>query len=69
MTPAVAAALALALAAREPAFKRRLEEASERTRALRAGHRATPITDPLALDQALRREAAEALATEIASRL
>ena len=56
-------------AAREPAFKRRLEDASERTRALRAGHRPEPITDPGALERALSREAAQALAQEIASRL
>jgi beta-N-acetylhexosaminidase len=53
----------------EPAFKRRLEDAAERTRILRAACPSSPVTDPRALDQALQIEAAEALAREIAARL
>ncbi|MDB4986791.1 MAG: Beta-hexosaminidase [Myxococcaceae bacterium] len=56
-------------AAREPAFKRRLEEAGERTRVLRAGCTPAPITDEKALERALESEAAEALALEISGRI
>ncbi|MDB4972492.1 MAG: Beta-hexosaminidase [Myxococcaceae bacterium] len=62
------AALA-ARAAREPAFKRRLEDAAERTRILRVGCAPMPVTDPKALEQALECEAAEALALEISARI
>jgi beta-N-acetylhexosaminidase len=56
-------------AAREPAFKRRLEEASERTRVLRQKCPPRPITDPRALEDALQSAQADTLAREISSRI
>jgi beta-N-acetylhexosaminidase len=55
-------------AQREPAFKRRLEEAAERSISLRKTCTPAPITDPHQLEQALQIEAARALSRELAQR-
>jgi beta-N-acetylhexosaminidase len=56
-------------AAREPAFKRRLEAAAQRFLSLRKTCTPAPITDPRQLDQALQIDAASALSRELASRV
>lgn len=54
---------------REPAFKRRLEVAAERSLSLRKTCIPAPITDARMLDEALQVDAARALSLELARRL
>jgi beta-N-acetylhexosaminidase len=52
-------------AAGDRAFRRRLEEAAERSLAMRRSRPPSPVTDPRALERGLHIEAAEALAREL----
>ncbi len=52
-------------AAREPAFKKRLEDAAERGLALRRARPPVPVTDPRELERRLEIDAAEAMAAEL----
>ncbi len=56
-------------AAREPVFKRRLEDAAERSLAVRRAHPPAPVTDPHELERRLEIEAAQALGQELTERL